>query len=252
MQIFIWLFRLILIPFGLSCIFVSLDMLYIWGVEAKKSHRSYIPKPTDRRVGSYRSKFLTHRKKGFRPSPDTWIWWDGRMRRPAFYLLFLGVAMTFVSVLTMLPGYGNYPWISDRFPGVALVLFGLTLLRGTLKISSPILWKKITIIKRPLSGKARPSLFWMGTGLVIIIIGLYGLVCNFTLFDQCVGENSDAVWMIFFTIGEFIMGGMAAIGLEEMLQSWQEGEALEPRALVLFGLGLVLFVAILFGRVILV
>lgn len=161
------------------------------------------------------------------------------------------MALFAVGVLIWLPGFGNLAWFSDRIEGVAVLVLGLILLRGTFKITSPIVWKKITIIKRPLSGKARPSLAWMGLGLVCCVVGLYGLACDFASPANCIGGNLDAAWNLVFTIFEFILGGISAMGLEEAIQSWQEGKSPQPRSVLLFGIGLVLFIAALIGRTIL-
>jgi len=257
--VMIWFFRIISFPLGLACIFVSLDMLYVWGFDSAPPKRIRRPvPPPPRRGGAYRPgsqmsgrrSRSSHwaRKRGIRPYPDAWVWWEWEIRHPAFYLLLLGIALIVVGVLMWWPDFGNIPWVSDHIEGIALLTMGLTLLRGTLKISSPLIWKRVTIIKRPLSGNARPSPVWMGIGLILCIVGLYGMACDFASPMACIGGDLTVIGKFIFAIGEFVLGGIGAVGLEDMIQSWQEGNPPTPRSLLLFGIGLVCFIAALIGQ----
>lgn len=257
----VWFFRLVSFPLGLACLFVSLDMLYVWGLDGRTSRRR-APKPTAGRrppgsvpgripqQGHSRPSRIPYRgrEQGVRPHPDTWIWWEWRVRRPAFYLLFLSLALFTIGVLMCLPGFGRLGWVSERIEGLAVLVLGLILLRGTIKITSLNPWKKITIIKRPLSGKARPSWIWMGLGLALCVVGLYGLACDFASPANCIGGKLDAFMNLGLTVTEFILAGISAMGLEETVQSWQEHTSPEPRSVLLFGVGLVLFIAVLMAR----
>ena len=257
-----WFFRIISLLLGIPCIFVSLDLLYVWGVEDHpRRSRGYSLPPRPSRPGSTVSrppgahppikvfKPLVG-QRGIRPSPDTWVWWEWPIRRPAFFLLLLGLALVAVGVLLWLPGYGNIPWVSDRIEGIAVAILGFTLLRGTFKISSPVIWKKVTLIKRPLSGKARPSLLWMGIGLVLVLVGLYGMACDFVDPAICLSGKSKAVWDLILNVAVFLSGVAATVGLEDIFQAMQGRERLQPKAVQLAGIGGVVLVAVLIGRVV--
>lgn len=247
MSILIWCLRLFSIPFGVICVFVSLDLLYIWGIEGstrrKKDNKH---RPLGNMPGHQNNlNFLSRNRRATRPHPDTWIWWEWPIRRPAFYLLLLGLALVFAGVLLWLPSYGNILWISERTVGIIVLLLGLILLRGTVKITSPLLWKKITIIKRPLSGNAYPSFAWMGVGFFVTLAGLYSMACNFTPISECTSGKMGAVFDLLFTFAEFFLGGIASVGLEDIVQSYQEGSKPETHSVSLLGTGLVLFITAL-------
>lgn len=246
MDILIWFLRLFTIPFGAVCMFVSLDMLYIWGIEGPAKRKQDQHRPLGNMPGSQNNlSFLRKRQNATRPHPNTWVWWEWQIRRPAFYLLLLGFTLIFSGVLLWLPSYGSILWVSERIVGITVLLLGLILLRGTVKITSPLLWRKITIIKRPLSGRAHPSLIWMGIGFVVTLTGLYGMACNFTSISNCMNDKMGVVFDLLFTTIEFVVGGMAAVGLEDVVQSFQEGSNPEPRSVALLGMGLVLFITAL-------
>ena len=255
----IWFFRMVSFPLGLACIFVSLDMLYVWGLDGRRPRRRRYPRPprpprqggpVGYRTGARPPGRYTERPiaPDTRPHPNAWVWWEWKVRRPAFYLLMLGLALVVVGVLTWLPGYGNIPWISDHLEGLAVLILGLILLRGTLKISSPLVWKKITLIKRPLSGKSRPSVPWMGLGLLLTMVGLYGIVCGFASPAACGGNNPSLMWSVVFTVGELVFGAVGVMGVEDIFQALQERSSLSPWSLRFFGIGAIGVVVILIGR----
>ncbi len=261
MPILIWFFRIALIPFGLACVFVSLDTLYVWGLSGRRPRRGGVvrhtptsrlpaplpPHPTPPIARPYApGRSLAH-EPGVRPRPDAWFWWEWKIRRPAFYLLLLGLALIFTGVLFCLPGYGNIPLVSERLEGIAVLLVGLTLLRGTLKIEWPI-WGKITLIKRPWGGRARPSLPWMAVGLALCLVGLYGLVCRYADPGTCLGGNRMLGWTLAFALLELISAAVGVMAVEDIAQALQERSHLSPWALWLLGFGLIGMVLVLIGR----
>lgn len=233
----VWFLRIVLFPLGIACFFVALDMLHVWGIDTRPRER--LLKPS---VKAYRRPLTAPyalRSGSPRPHPNAWVWWEWRIRRPAFYLLLLGMAMVAIGILLWLPGFGNLPRISERLPGIGLFVLGLTLLRGTLKISSPLIWKRVTLIKRPLSGRARPSLAWMGLGFVFSVAGLYGVFCDFAPLRDCLSIQWTGTVA---SIGELIFGGLAATGFEDLIQAIQESDSPKPRAFILLGIGLAGFI----------
>jgi len=91
----IWFFRVISFPLGLACIFVSLDMLYVWGFDRGPPRRSRRPGPSSSRYpgskvyrarprvpGKYRGSSYRGRMQGTRPHADAWVWWEWQIRRP--------------------------------------------------------------------------------------------------------------------------------------------------------------------------
>jgi hypothetical protein len=260
MDILIWFLRFFSILLGLACMFVSIDMLYIWGLEGPVHRAQSGPRQVSGHMNHLSAPHQHNlmrdpvggRKPGMRPSHNTWIWLEWQLRRPAFYLFLLGISLTIAGIFLWLPAYGNILWLSEHIEGINVLIIGLIFLRGTVKISSPLLWKKITIIKRPLSGRARPSLFWMAVGFGITLTGLYGITCDFTSPGACIGGHVSATFDLAFTFLEFILGGIAAVGLEDMLESYKENKSPELRSIQVFWGGLILFLGILLFKAMLI
>lgn len=244
-QFIIWFLRILGIPIGVVCVLVALDLLKVWGVKGgKRSVRrrrsSYGQNP--RRYGGRASR------GSYRPAPDTWIWWDGQVRAPAVYLLVLGLLLVACSVIAWMPGLPSLPLIDRNVPAIGLLLIGLILLRGTIKISSPRVWKSITFIKRPLSGRAHPSPYWMVLGLGFCLLAIYGFLCGFQSLAICINSQYTTMVMLIFTLLEFVFAGIGAMGLEDIIQSWQEGNPVAPRSVTLLGVGVLVFAASLVVR----
>jgi hypothetical protein len=242
MLILIWFFRLVALPFGLACAFVALDMLHMWGLGSSRPRRTF-PRGSRTSTATTRVGYVGG-KLGGRPHDRAWVWWKWEIRHPAWYLLALGIALIGVWVLVVWPGYGPWPWVSDRVAGIALLVLGLILLRGTLKITSPLLWQKITIIKRPFDGKAHPSVPWMAVGLVLCLASVYGLACKFTSPAVCFSGATN-IWGVVLKVAEFLFCGIGAIGLEGVIQALQDREPIPALSWLVFGVGVVGFIAVL-------
>lgn len=247
MLLLIWFFRIIALPLGLACVFVALDMLHMWGLGRGQSKSGTIPPGYHAPMGSSRAGYVGG-KPGGRPGGRAWIWWQWEIRHPAWYLLALGLALVAVWVLLLWwPGYGPWPWAGERIGGIALLVLGLILLRGTVKITSPILWRKITLIKRPFDGKAHPSLPWMAVGLALCLAGVYGLFCRFLSPSACFGGATN-VGSLILKVAEFLFCGIGAMGLESVIQALQDHDPIPPVSWAIFGVGVVGFVAVLIAQ----
>jgi len=71
------------------------------------------------------------------------------------------------------------------------------------------------------------------------------MTCNFISPVSCIGEHVSAALDLVFTFFEFFTGGIAAVGLEDIIESYKENTTPEPRSMQILGVGLVLFVGIL-------
>ena len=238
MIIITWFLRIFAILFGLMCTFVALDMFHIWagGVPDfnQRKHASNFQKhkhPKSRH-GSSQSQRQRSQKKCCR--------WKWQIRRVAGYLFLLGAVLTILGVLLWIPNYGNiHQLLNDHIVAITVGWIGLIFLRGTITISSRSPW--LTIIKRPMSGKAFPSILWMTFGLFLVAVGFYGGVCEFQAVSVCMGNN-QIVDLIVTLVG-FVSGGVAAMGLEALIQSYQAEEPFEPKSFSLLGMGLVFLIA---------
>lgn len=245
----VWAFRILAIPFGAVCMLVALDVLHVWGFEGRRrrgSRRGAPLPPAARpgaslagslRSGRYSGPLPRPGQTGARPYPDAWIWWQGRIRHPAFLLLLLGAVLIGIGVLLCLPGYGHIPWLSEHIVPVAVLVFGLVLLRGTLKISSPLLWRRITIIKWPWGGRARPSFFWMACGLVLCVVSLYGVVRDLSVSAASLGGGLARELGPVLEIVAILAGCVFSIGLEGILQARQEKEPVPLPSFLTLGIG---------------
>jgi len=239
----IWFFRISALPLGLACVFVALDMLHVWGVGRGRSKTGTVQPGYHAPSAGLRAGYVGG-KPGGRPGGRAWIWWQWEIRHPAWYLLALGWTLIGVWVLVVWPGYGPWPWISDRIGGIALLVLGLILLRGTVKITSPLLWEKITLIKRPFDGKAHPSVAWMGVGLLLCLAGIYGLACRFMAPAVCFAGTTN-IWGLILKVAEFLFCGIGAMGLESVVQALQDRERIPPLSWAIFGAGVLGFIAVL-------
>lgn len=239
MPVFTWLLGIIAIIFGLACSCVALGMLFVWGVEGRRYKGTKPPKSSP--LPPIGNPWMHSRA-------NAWVRWEWKIQHPAFYLLLLGVALSASGILLFLPNHGNLPWISQHIEGVALFVFGLILLRGTLKISSPLLLQKITLIKRPFDGKARPSLPWMILGLILAGVGLYGMACGFAPTGSCINSDLAKAKGIALQSAEYLLGAIMAMGLEGIVQAKQERTEIQPISLFLLGVGLLGLIAALIGK----
>lgn len=245
----VWVFRILAIPFGVVCMLVALDVLHIWGFEGRRrsgsrrgaplppAARPGVSLPGSPRSGRYSGPRPRPEQTGARPHPDAWIWWQGRIRHPAFLLLLLGAALIGIGVLLYLPGYGYIPWLSEHIVPFAVLLFGLVLLRGTLKISSPLLWRRITIIKWPWGGRARPSFFWMACGLALCVVSLYGIVRELSVSAAALGGGLGRELGPVLAMLAILAGCVLNIGLEGILQAWLEKEPVPLPSFLTLGIG---------------
>jgi hypothetical protein len=253
MMIVVWIFRFLAIPFGVTCLLVALDVLHVWGVE-RRGHK-YAPTPpppaphfTPGHHPAHPS-YLHASQSGVRPHPNAWVWWHSHVLRPAFLLVLLALALMFLGVLLWLPRYGSVPFVSERAPYLTLLVFGLILLRGTFKISSPVIWRKMTFIKWPWGGRARPSVPWILVGLVLCVFSLYQIMHSLTtalpFIDPGAGEQIKTI----LEIAAVLTGGLACIGVEGIVQSFQENQPAAPQSFLNLGVGLLgLLVSIVGGK----
>ncbi len=147
-----------------------------------------------------------------------------------------------------LSGYVYVPWLSEHIVPLLALVFGVILLRGTLKITSPLLWRRVTIIKWPWGGRARPSFFWMACGLVLCVVSLYGIVRELSASAAALGGGLGQELGPVLEMVAILAGCVFGVGVEGILQALQEKEPVPLPSFLTLGIGLLgLIIAVVGG-----